>query len=153
MVPRDKEVSVLEIGCGTATHYPYIREHYPLAKITGADISNFATQFNQKKYPFYKFVTLDIEADQLTEQYDYIISAHTFEHLTDPLAATEKCIKACKETVAICVPYKESWSYEHEHMHTFSESEPYTTHEHYFLEFDVKNNVGAIYFKFKGQAK
>jgi trans-aconitate methyltransferase len=151
-IPKDKEVSVLEIGCGTATHYPIIHERYPLVKITGADISSFATEFNKKKYPYYDFKTIDIEKELLTEKYDYIISAHTFEHLTDPLAATTKCINASKEQTIICVPYKDSWSYDHEHMHTFSESEPYTDHDFYFLEFDVKNKVGAIYFKFKGKA-
>jgi SAM-dependent methyltransferase len=151
-VPTDRPVTVLEIGCGTATHYPAIRERYPLASITGVDISDFATEFNKARYPYYQFQTLNIEKDELPGEYDYIISSHTFEHLTDPLAATDKCIRACKEYTIICVPYKESWSYDHEHMHTFSEFEPYTNHEYYLLEYDVKNKVGGIFFRFKGGA-
>jgi SAM-dependent methyltransferase len=151
-LPEDRPITVLEIGCGTATHYPFIHKKYPLAKFIGAEISNFATEFNKKNYDFAEFMTIDIEKENLPTVYDYIISAHTFEHLTDPMAATEKCLNAAREGVIISVPYKESWSYDHEHMHTFSEFEPYTTHENYVIEFECKGMSGGIYFQFKGKA-
>lgn len=154
-LPKDEEFTALDIGCGTATHYPAIHAKFPKVKFTGADISSFATVFNKKHYKFAEFLDLDIEKQELTNVYDYVISAHTFEHLNDPIAATEKCIKVARKQVIICVPYKDSWSYEQEHMHTFSEAEPYDPKNYikHFVEWDEANKVGAIYYVFEGKAK
>ena len=153
-LPKDEEFSVLDIGCGTATHYPYIHEKYPKVKIVGADISNFATLFNKKNYKFADFLEINIENQDLPQTYDYIISSHTFEHLTDPVAATNKCIVAARKSVVICVPYKDSWSYDPEHLHKFDENDPYKLGSYVknFVEWDEENKVGAIYFEFKGKA-
>jgi SAM-dependent methyltransferase len=156
-LPKDKPVTVCEVGCGTFTQLPELLKRYPLVKWVGIDISDFATQFNKTNYGnVAEFHTLNIESEELPDTYDYIISAHTFEHLTDPMKATETCIKAARESVIIGVPYKESWSYDHEHMHTFSENEPYgvngaPTPSLYVVEFEVVNKVGAIYFQFPGK--
>ena len=151
-LPRDKAFTVLDIGCGLAGHYHDIHKMFPLARFTGADISDHATEWNRRNVPMFEFVKLDIEKDPVPGTYDYIISSHTFEHLNDPLAATEKCVYASRVNTIICVPYKESWSYDPEHMHTFSETEPYTEHDYYLVEYMVPERVGGIHFRFRGKA-
>ncbi len=152
-LPMGGSTTVLDIGCGTATHYPEVYRKHPWVKFTGADISEFATAHNKERYSdFADFLRLDIEKQNIPKTYDYIISAHTFEHLNDPVAALAKCRARAKKGVIICVPFKESWSYDHEHMHTFSETEPFTDHDYYLVEYHMApHNVGAIYFRFKGQ--
>lgn len=151
-LPSHEECTVLDVGCGTTSHYNKIHELFPQAKLTGLDISPIAIQNNKKACTFADFLCLDIAKQSIPCTYDYIISAHTFEHLTDPLDALRKCRIRARKHVIICVPYKESWSYDHEHMHTFSEYEPFTEHDYYLVEFDVANRVGGIYFRFQGQS-
>jgi len=149
-LPKDKEFTVLEVGCGTATHYPHLHEKYPQVKFTGLDISNFATAFN-KRYKFANFLELDLNKEDIVGEWDYVISSHTFEHLDDPVAAVEKCRKVAKEKVIISVPFDHYWNYDEEHIHKFTVDEPFKDYESHYLQ-DCGDSA-ALFYAFKGYAK
>lgn len=151
LLPENEEFSVLEIGCGCATHYPYLHEKFPKISWTGLDLSNFAYGFNKKNYKFANFIESNIDEDELEGVYDYIVSAHTFEHLNDPVKALEKCRKVTTKKVLLLVPYKDSWNYDPEHLHRFTEMEPLENCDNYIIH--TSGGAQAIYFEFSGLAK
>ena len=149
LLPKNEEYSVLEIGCGVATHYPYFNKNYPKIKLTGLDISNFAIAYNQR-YKFANFIELDVNTEDIKGEWDYVISAHTFEHLDDPVKTVEKCRQVAKKKVIVCVPYENYWNYDHEHIHRFSKKEPFKNYEKCFVDTDTHK---GIYYVFDGYLK
>lgn len=147
-VPKNKDISILEIGCGCATHYPYIHEKYPNAKFTGLDISKYACVFNKAHYKFADFIELNVDKQDIPGKYDYIISAHTFEHLDNPVNVINKCISICKDKVIIVVPYGNNWSYDFEHIHIFTEQDPFLNYTRYCME---PPTYKTIFFEFDGK--
>ena len=47
-VPKDKEVNILDLGCGIGGTCLYISRHFPLAKVTGVNISIDQIEFAEK---------------------------------------------------------------------------------------------------------
>lgn len=69
----------------------------------------------------------------LTDQYDFILSSHSLEHVANPIKALKEWLRVLKPggAIILVVPDK---------FHTFDHKRPYTTFEH--LIDDYRNNVG-----------
>ena len=76
----DEETSVLDYGCGLGHLCEYINAHFPLCKYSGADIVSEFINDNHRNYPDVAFNLIADESD-ITESYDYIVSAGVFNLL------------------------------------------------------------------------
>ena len=147
-VPKDKSISLLDVGCGNALHFQKFSKVYPNLALHGLDISQLVTEKN-KLTSAGNFICLDIERENLTEVYDYIVSFHTFEHFTDPVSVLKKCLNHAREKVIICVPYEDAWALDETHIHKFSLTEPFEG----YVDYKIVNNDQEIFYVFEGLAK
>jgi SAM-dependent methyltransferase len=82
---------LLELGCGTAhlcTHVENLGAHY-----TGVDYSIGLLEDNRRRFPGARF--FPISAD-LGEEFDFVASLYTIEHVPDPPAYLERMWKVCR---------------------------------------------------------
>jgi 2-polyprenyl-3-methyl-5-hydroxy-6-metoxy-1,4-benzoquinol methylase len=148
-LPSNEEFSLLDIGCGNADHFDKLSKKYPLVKWFGTDLSSVITEKNKSLFPRGTFRCIDIEKEEINENFDYIVSMHTFEHLSDPVAVVKNIINHCRKNVIILVPYATAWNGDKSHVHSFSIDEPFKNYESY----KIVNNDKEIFYGFKGKAK
>ncbi len=84
LMGEDKNVSILDIGCGIGTFLILLKEN-GFTNLSGIDTSTVATT-EARKYGL-NVITADIEADSfmLTEKYDVIVMTHVLEHIFSPI--------------------------------------------------------------------
>jgi SAM-dependent methyltransferase len=163
-IPKHEKVSVLDLGCGYAWHFDRLAEKYPLVTWYGTELSTLATALNNRDFPKYKFWQQDIcDSEPFPVTVDYIMTSHVFEHLNDPLCVFEKCKKAARKKVIVCVPYGTHKNEDGEHMHSFDLAGPLPKPEEYVLIKDatftdiitIENakNAKEIFYVFDGEAK
>ncbi|WP_255424426.1 trans-aconitate 2-methyltransferase [Apibacter sp. HY039] len=97
----DKEIDVMDLGCGTGTISLGVREKYSLAKFTMVDIAENMIRIAQQKLGI---TTQSIHADfndfNFDKQYDVIISSLALHHLetdADKQLFYNKIYKALKK--------------------------------------------------------
>lgn len=81
---NNKNISVLDLGCGGGNIDGYLKNKYPLWKITGVDISSNSLKIAKKTFPNISF--LESSADNLplkTESIDLVVSFDTLEHFSN----------------------------------------------------------------------
>lgn len=147
-IPSDQSVSILDIGCGQALHFQELKVKYPLVSWSGLDISQVVMDKNKEICPEATFIKKDIMTEDLGQDYDYIVSMHTFEHLEDPLAVLQKCIKHARKDVIICVPYGDAWGNDRTHVHKFTLEDPFTGYKAH----RISDTNEEIFFVFSGEA-
>ena len=65
--------SILDFGCGKGDFYGFIGQKGIEAEYTGIDINKRLIEVAAGNYPEGKFLALDIDSEELTETFDYII--------------------------------------------------------------------------------
>ena len=60
-LPKDKERTILDVGCGLGKTAQFIQDQ-GWGKVTGADVDTPAIEYAQKKYPEVEFFTADVIA-------------------------------------------------------------------------------------------
>ena len=70
--------SVLDFGCGKGDFHGFLKEKGINAKYTGIDINQKLIETASRNFPEAEFMTLDIDSEELSENYDYIISCGVF---------------------------------------------------------------------------
>jgi ubiquinone/menaquinone biosynthesis C-methylase UbiE len=74
---------ILEIGCGSAATFQYLREKIPNASLTGLDFSPMALELASKNNPATKFIEGDARKLPLkSNQYDLVYSLGLIEHFS-----------------------------------------------------------------------
>jgi len=78
-----KPARILEIGCGIGGVTFRLNKRWPLAKITGIDISTLSIQVATKLFANdnLKFVSGVLEPDTFEEQFDFIVLMDVYEHI------------------------------------------------------------------------
>ena len=85
------EMSVLEIGCGSAHLCPQVEQVG--ASYTGFDYSHELLERNRTRFPRARFLQIGTD---LQEQFDVVASLYTIEHIVDPPTYLEKMWNFCK---------------------------------------------------------
>jgi SAM-dependent methyltransferase len=88
----DKDMSIMDAGCGIGYGTYYLAALTPCNKILGIDISGDAIDYAKKHYshPKINFLPQDIFTISTNERHDLIVSFEVFEHLSDPLSFLKK---------------------------------------------------------------
>ncbi|MBZ4036559.1 class I SAM-dependent methyltransferase [Flavobacterium sp. 17A] len=76
---NNKEVSLLDFGCGTAHLLDYIQKNKMSINYSGLDISHKFIDVSKEKFPNHSFYCLDIfETETTLDNFDYIIMNGVF---------------------------------------------------------------------------
>lgn len=75
---HDREIRVLEVGCGLGHFYPLLRETLGKVDYTGVDIVPDLIGHANRKYPEARFLLQDIVATPLAETFDYVFISGVF---------------------------------------------------------------------------
>ncbi len=99
ILPKDKEFSLLDIGCASGYGLNLIKENFPLASLHGIDFSRVAIDRARNLYPGIRFKYGDIQDCEISRGYDYIVMIRTLEHLTKPFSIIGKCLDYTKSII------------------------------------------------------
>jgi SAM-dependent methyltransferase len=96
---------VLDYGCGKGDLYQFLKESDISVDYTGFDINENLISLAKQKYPEGRFRVLDIEADELEEEFDYIFLCGVFNLKLKDLDKTVKNVLArlfrrCRKALA-----------------------------------------------------
>jgi len=100
---RDKEFTLLDVGCGVGLGLVCLAQHCPRAHFYGLDLSSWAIIRARARYRGIKFLHADIRSYKFTRDFDYISIVRTLEHLENPFRILDKCLEA-SPTVFVSVP-------------------------------------------------
>lgn len=106
-LPKDEPFTLCDFGCGTGEGLLYIKEKFPLAKLTAIDYSPIAISKAKEKVSTAEFHCLDFTKSPLPGKYDYILTVETLEHFRDPFEVINKLLSFVNRKVLISVPYTE----------------------------------------------
>ncbi|MBD3248760.1 methyltransferase domain-containing protein [Candidatus Woesearchaeota archaeon] len=103
-LPKDKNFSLLDIGCGLGQGCRLIKDNFPKADIHGCDFSKEAIKKARTNSKNITFSNLDIIKDNLSKRYDYIVLISVIEHFKHPKKIIKKCLKSSDNLILDC-PY------------------------------------------------
>lgn len=93
--------TILDVGSGFGFGPLHMMDVCCDWKIEGLDFSTKAC-----KEAVVKTHCVDIITDNMPGKYDYVISAETLEHFSNPMIILAKMYKAAKKAVILTVPYR-----------------------------------------------
>ncbi|WP_034681049.1 malonyl-ACP O-methyltransferase BioC [Caldalkalibacillus mannanilyticus] len=99
-----KELTILEIGCGTGYLTEKLGQAFPLAHITAVDLAPGMIEVARTKLssPRVHFICGDIEEMELVASYDLIISNATFQWFNDLENTLHKLYSHLSEEGSLC---------------------------------------------------
>jgi SAM-dependent methyltransferase len=92
-----KEISVLDIGCGTAYVLKILEELEYSGEYTGVDIFKEPGFLDESEKFKIDFVQKPIEEFEINKKFDLVISNTSFEHIPDDKKAAEQASKFVKD--------------------------------------------------------
>jgi ubiquinone/menaquinone biosynthesis C-methylase UbiE len=99
LLEKDKDLKILDIGCGTGQLIKEISEQYGNVDYLGIDVAknmiNIARQSNGGER--IRFVNVSIDDFVCDEQFDVIICTHAFPYFPDKEGAMSKMSSLCKQ--------------------------------------------------------
>jgi 2-polyprenyl-3-methyl-5-hydroxy-6-metoxy-1,4-benzoquinol methylase len=113
--------SFLDFGCAGGRPLSQIKATHPSLSVTGVDLSSSVILQNRSVFPECSFMTTE-EFQQTLFTADHILSAHTFEHLEDPLALAVNLLQRATKSLTIIVPNTTSWTDSEYHLWYFDKS-------------------------------
>ena len=122
---KDREITILDFGCGLGDAIPIYKEFYPKAKLYGVDISSVGIEKCKGVYGCLADFTAGTEKEM--QDVDIVIASNVFEHLTDDKKVAKRILQKT-EKLYIVVPYKEKPLMD-EHINSYD--------EFYFSELNV----------------
>ena len=105
LFPKDEAFSVLDIGCALGDGCELLQKNFPLAKISGADLSKVGIEKAKKKSKTINYFIMNILNGVIPRAYDYITIIETLEHFDNPFLIVNKCLNHVKKSLIISVPY------------------------------------------------
>ncbi len=72
--------SILDVGCGFADFYQYLKDQRIQVNYTGIDICPAFIEVSQERFPEAEFAVKDIQAEDFGRSFDYVISSQTFNN-------------------------------------------------------------------------
>ncbi|MBI5134703.1 class I SAM-dependent methyltransferase [Candidatus Uhrbacteria bacterium] len=75
-----EDQSILDIGCGFADFYTYLKDQGLHVQYTGIDICPQFINICQEQFPDLTFLVADIQTDTVPGTFDYIVSSQTFNN-------------------------------------------------------------------------
>lgn len=72
--------SILDVGCGFADYYQYLKERKLKVDYTGYDICPDFIEICRKKFPEARFEVKDIQVEPVDQKFDYVVSSQTFNN-------------------------------------------------------------------------
>ena len=109
---RNKEFSLLDVGCGLGLGLVCLAQHCPQAHFYGLDFSSWAITRARARYRDIKFLHADIRFYEFTREFDYITIVRTLEHLENPFGILDKCLEV-SPMVFVSVPKPGTFCTEH----------------------------------------
>jgi SAM-dependent methyltransferase len=77
---KTKPKNILDFGCGVGRNINFFKKHFPLAKISGCDISQKSIDIAKKSFPESDFFV--IEDIPKPQNFDLIFISNVFHHIT-----------------------------------------------------------------------
>lgn len=109
--------SILDFGCGLGDAIPLYYSTYPLSKLYGLDISEYAIKLCKDKYGVLaEFICGDYTS---VPKVDIIIASNVFEHLDKEKIIVRHLLNNCN-TLYIIVPFAEQEHRSLEHIRTYN---------------------------------
>ena len=107
-IPKNREISILEIGSGDGSMASLIIESHPLIKkyslVDPAENQLLLAKNRLNKYDSCEIQYIPKTIEQLNDlhaEYDYVISFASLHHWNDIMYGIKNCVNACKEKVII----------------------------------------------------
>ena len=113
---------VVDIGCGLADGIGMLSNKFPKTKWIGLDFHEPAINVAREKYPHILFKTSDLDNDPVPIA-DTIMIIQTLEHIEDPMAAVDKCLKNCKRLVITIPSLAKKHDGHPSHFHKFEKGD------------------------------
>ena len=144
-LPKNKNFSLLDIGCALGDGCMRLNQKFPEAKIEGCDFSKVAIRKAKNKHKKINFFVLNILKDKIPKKYDCILLVSILEHMRMPKKIIRKCLRYA-DTVIINCPYgKDNFLNEKEHL--------FACDEDTFCKFNPRVNIkdGRISYIIRNQ--
>lgn len=76
---KDRELTLLDFGCGASHLYPYMLRTHTLLKYYGLDLSSAFCELSRRKYPQNDYMCLDVlETPEKLDEFDYVVMNGVF---------------------------------------------------------------------------
>lgn len=136
----NKEISILEIGCGTGYLTQLLVELFPTAHITVVDIASDMLEITKDKVgqKNIAFICGDIEEIEINKKFDLIISNATFQWLNHLDKTIKKLYMSLNKKGIICISTFGK--------HTFSELHFSFQKAKQQLHLDIKSSPGQSFY-------
>lgn len=107
LLPANEPFTLLDIGCALGDGCELLRSRFPLASITGTDISRLGIERARKRKSGVEYLVHDVLLQHIPKVYDYITIIETLEHFDNPFPVIEKCLRHVRKAMIISVPYNQ----------------------------------------------
>jgi GT2 family glycosyltransferase/2-polyprenyl-3-methyl-5-hydroxy-6-metoxy-1,4-benzoquinol methylase/glycosyltransferase involved in cell wall biosynthesis len=107
-VLAEQALSVVDWGCALGDGCEELARTFPLARVTGLDVSAEAVRAAQRRYPEICFeVTSPADAGALPSDFDLVINSNCLEHFDAPLEILAANLRRTRLLHLSLVPYRE----------------------------------------------
>lgn len=102
----EKEISILDFGCGDLSMAVHLLQLNPRLRITGVDVVDFGQRYPKINFRLYNGNILPFSSGS----FDTVIAYHVFHHAFQPKRAFKECVRVAKKKVIFVEPvYRARW--------------------------------------------
>lgn len=106
-IPKNKRVSILDIGCGTGILYELLKDEKFDFAYTGVDLSDSMIEVGKKRYPGIDLRVMDSEnLEFANKSFDVVFMRSVLHHLPNPVQALKEMQRVSKGTIIVSEPLR-----------------------------------------------